>query len=90
MLWVLKEAWVKAHGLSIFGHLDEPGFRVDPPLIETTDSGDVDQQALFELDGAFLAIAAAEALPAGLQVEQWDAASRSFVADESARLVART
>ena len=90
MLWVLKEAWVKAQGLSIFGHLEEPGFRVIPPAIVMTGSDGVDQQALFALDGAFLAVAAAGTLPAGLVVERWDPGTKSFVADQNATEVART
>jgi 4'-phosphopantetheinyl transferase len=90
MLWVLKEAWVKAQGLSIFGHMEEPGFRVNPPAIAMTGGEDVDQQVLFSLDGAFLAVAASGTLQAELVVECWDPVTESFVADKKATEVART
>jgi len=91
MLWVLKESWVKARGLSIFGHLGEPGFFVEPPSIRVTgDSGDSNRHALFELDGAYLAVATGGDLPAKPAIRRWDIDSQCFVVDDSVRLVAQT
>ncbi|NIV18754.1 MAG: 4'-phosphopantetheinyl transferase superfamily protein [Woeseiaceae bacterium] len=91
MLWVLKEAWVKALGLSIFGNMQEPRFRVEPPVIVAAYSkGRERHQALFRLDGAYLALAASSELPADLAIERWDQSTRSFVVDSEVRQVART
>lgn len=90
ILWVLKEAWVKAQGRSIFGNMEEPGFRVIPPAVEMKGGGDVKEEALFSLDGAYLAVASAGTLPAELVVERWDAGTGSFVVDTTATQVART
>ncbi len=70
--------------------MEEPGFRVNPPAIAMAGGDDVDQQALFSLDGAFLAVAASGTLQAELVVECWDPVTESFVADKKATEVART
>ena len=91
MLWVLKESWVKALGLSIFGNMDEPRFRVDPPEIAAThDEGRARNQVLFGLDNAYFAIAASDRLPNDIVVERWEDTTDSFVTDDKAQLVART
>ena len=91
MLWVLKEAWVKAFGLSIFGNMQKPCFRVEPPLIEAAHSGGRKcHQVLFKFDGAYLAVAASSDLPPAVSIERWDEAMQSFVVAGNAEMVART
>ena len=91
MLWVLKEAYVKALGRGIFEGLNGLQCIVEPPNIRLLESG-VDRLslALFVLKDACLGVASTEALPEDLEVERWDEAGDVVCEDPLAVLVART
>ncbi|HSG58600.1 MAG TPA: 4'-phosphopantetheinyl transferase superfamily protein [Woeseiaceae bacterium] len=91
MLWVLKEAYVKALGCGIFGGLNGLQCIIEPPHIRVLDSALARLSlALFELRGAYLAVASTEDLPDELAVAFRDAAGTVLAADPGAVLVART
>ena len=89
MLWVLKEAWLKAIGTGIAGGLDRLQCIVTPPdIVASSDDDSLGALRLFELHGSLLGIAAtAESLP-DVSVMQWRPADGSFISDEAARTVA--
>ena len=91
MLWVLKEAYVKALGRGIFDGLNGLQCVIEPPQIRVLESA-VDRLslALFELDGAYLAVASTDELPDKLGAEFRDAAGRVTSVDPGVVLVART
>ena len=59
MLWVLKEAHLKALGVGLAGGLSALRCVIEPPRIEATveDSGDAPELALYEMADGFLGIA---------------------------------
>lgn len=58
MLWVLKEAFVKAHGRSIFGGLEKLRCTVEPPRIQAeAKEGSFEGMSLYQDSDLFLAIA---------------------------------
>ncbi len=59
MLWVLKEAYLKALGVGLAGGLDTLQCRIEPPVIEVVAarSAAVTSLRLYVLENAFLAIA---------------------------------
>ena len=62
MLWVLKEAFVKAHGQSIFGGLEKLHCTVEPPSINATaDEGSFRALSLYQDGDMYLALATTEA-----------------------------
>ena len=89
MLWVLKEARVKAVGGSIFQGLGRLCCRVEPPVIEVLDDLDGEQSlCLFRLGESYLAVAATAVPLAGVTVQRWDPERAEFVADEAAQRIA--
>jgi 4'-phosphopantetheinyl transferase len=91
MLWVLKEAYVKALGCGIFGGLNGLQCVIEPPYIRVLDSAlDRLDLALFELDGAYLAVASTDGLPDEIGVEFREAAGPVTPADPGVVFVART
>ena len=91
MLWVLKEAYVKVLGCGIFGGLDGLQCTIEPPRIHVLQSGlNAPGLALFELNGAYMAVASSEALPDDIGVECRDEAGHVTANDSLAVLVART
>jgi len=89
MLWVLKEAYLKALGLGLAGGLGTLTCRIAPPSIDAavTNSADVPALALYAASGAFVAIAA-------LDQECHDVTVLAWTPDSTARpaldLLART
>ena len=58
MLWVLKEAFVKAHGRSIFGGLEKLRCTVEPPHIAArAEEGGYDSLSLYQDSDMFLGLA---------------------------------
>ncbi len=89
MLWVLKEACVKATGGSIFQGLGRLCCRVEPPGIEVlSDLDGVQSLCLFRLGDGYLAVAATAEPLAGVTVQKWDAECADFVSDEAAQRIA--
>ena len=91
MLWVLKEAYVKALGKGIFEGLNGLQCIVEPPHIRVLESGlDRLSLALFELHDAYLAVASTGMLPEDLGVERREEAGHVIKNDPNVILVART
>jgi 4'-phosphopantetheinyl transferase len=89
MLWVLKEAYVKAVGDSIFKGIGRLCCRVEPPGIEVLDELEgVQSLCLFRLGDSYLSVAATEEPLAGVTVQRWDAERAAFVSDEAAQRIA--
>jgi 4'-phosphopantetheinyl transferase len=91
MLWVLKEAYVKVLGCSIFDGLNGLQCTVEPPNIRILDAG-VDRLglALFELHGAYLAVASAHGLPGEIGVDYRGGDGQIITDDARVVMVART
>jgi phosphopantetheine--protein transferase-like protein len=61
MLWVLKEAWLKAVGTGIAGGIGHLQCRIDPPSIEVRLDYPVKYSLnLFEMSGAYIGLAATD------------------------------
>ncbi len=91
MLWVLKEAWLKAEGTGIAGGLDRLRCVVTPPAIDAhVSSGISPLLSLYALDDALIGIATQSAAHEDLAIELWDPQSGLFDSDCGALLVAAT
>jgi phosphopantetheinyl transferase len=82
MLWVLKEAWLKAVGTGISGGLDRLRCVVEPPQIRPLQgSAPFSALWLYALDDGFLGIAAMDATPAAIEIHRCLPAQGAFVRD---------
>ena len=89
MLWVLKEAWLKATGAGIAGGLDKLRCVVEPPRIRPLDdSASFSMLRLYGLDDGFLGIAALGAAPAAIKIQRWLPAQGAFANDDRPVLLA--
>ncbi len=89
MLWVLKEAWLKATGTGIAGGLDKLRCIVAPPHIQPLDeSAPFSALRLYRLDDGFLGIATIDATPAAIEIQRWLPAQGAFASDEKPILLA--
>jgi len=70
MLWVLKEAYLKARGTGLAGGLDSLDCRVEPPVIEAK-SAVPPALALYTLGGAYLGVAALGCGAGDIRAECW-------------------
>jgi phosphopantetheinyl transferase len=76
MLWVLKEAYLKALGVGLVGGLDSLECRIEPPSIAASVTGAAAPHlALLAGRGCYLGVAACDALPFALTVERWTQSS---------------
>lgn len=83
MLWVLKEAWLKATGDGIAGGLDKLRCIVTPPRIEALEgSAPFAALQLYKLCGGLLGIAAVDEPPDAIEVRRWLPAQAAFATDE--------
>lgn len=91
MLWVLKEAFVKAHGQSIFGGLEKLHCIVEPPQIDAhaSEAGFRDL-SLYRGDDMFLAIATTESPLDDVRFLHWAPEAREFEDGDAYRLIATT
>jgi phosphopantetheine--protein transferase-like protein len=91
MLWVLKEAFVKAHGQSIFGGLEKLHCVVRPPHIEAhaREAGFRDL-SLYRRDDMFLAIATTEMPLDAIEFSRWRAGTLEFEMGDDFALIAST
>lgn len=89
MLWVLKEAWLKATGRGIAGGFDKLRCRVAPPRIEPL-AGSAPWAALrlYTLRDGFLGVAAVNERPAAIEVRRWLPATAGFAPDDDLELLA--
>lgn len=91
MLWVLKEAYVKALGAGIFGGLNGLQCVVEPPVIRVLGSAvETLSLRLFELGDSYLAVAATRPLPGDVRVERRGRDGQGPADDTQPRLVATT
>lgn len=92
MLWVLKEAYLKATSLGIPGGLDRLTCRIAPPTIEAKVAGNgaIPHLALYTVDDAFLAVATLDHGLSRIGVELWNPDGPSSSARSSVRLLAAT
>ena len=91
MLWVLKEAYIKAVGRSIFGGINSLRCKVEPPHIDTISMADqMNELRLYVADDSLLAIAATEASLADVYFECWDPDAESLMGSNEYRLLAAT
>jgi 4'-phosphopantetheinyl transferase len=89
MLWVLKEAWLKATGTGISGGLDQLRCTVTPPRIEPLqDSASFAALRLYAFGDGFLGAAALETCPAVIEIHRWRPAENAFMADDRTKLLA--
>ena len=91
MLWVLKEAFVKAHGQSIFFGLEKLRCVVEPPDIfaRSTEAGFSDL-SLYRRDDMFLALATTEAALDDVSFRHWAPGSAGFESGAEYTLIATT
>lgn len=91
MLWVLKEAFVKAHGQSIFGGLEKLRCVVEPPDIhaQTTEAGFSDL-SLYRRDDMYLALATTEVAHNEIDFRHWAPGSTVFEGGDEYTLIATT
>ena len=89
MLWVLKEAYVKATGRSIFGGINRLRCKVEPPHIDIISMADrMRGLCLYIADGSLLAIAATETSLATVEFERWDTDTGRLTSSSDYRLLA--
>lgn len=91
MLWVLKEAFVKAHGQSIFGGLEKLHCTVEPPGIEAhaSEAGFRDL-SLYRRGDMFLAIASTEIPLDNVRLMRWVPAAKELDKGDDYNFVAST
>jgi len=89
MLWVLKEAYVKAIGTSIFGGANRLRCSVTPPVINVLRNSDnMRNLGLYYLGGAFLALATTEESLADVRIVRWDSVANELLPETESRLLA--
>lgn len=80
MLWVLKEAWLKAIGTGIAGGLDRVRCSVTPPDINATaETGELEALRLFGVREGYIGVATTSAPLDELEVLRWHPATGEFV-----------
>jgi phosphopantetheine--protein transferase-like protein len=91
MLWVLKEAFVKAHGQSVFGGLEKLHCVVEPPHIDAhaSEAGFRDLN-LYRRDNMFLAIATTESSLDDVHFLHWAPEAAEFEDGDAYSLIATT
>ena len=91
MLWVLKEAWLKAIGTGIAGGLGRLRCFVSPPVIDARVSDDATPAlSLHSMDNALIGVATTFVPPTRPAIYYWDSAAGQFEDDNKVRLVAAT
>lgn len=91
MLWVLKEAFVKAHGKSIFGGLEKLHCTVEPPAISATAvEGNFRDLCLYRRDDAYLGLATTEAELCNVEFRYWPPRAGKLIPGDDYRFVAST
>ena len=92
MLWVLKEAYLKALGLGLAGGLDALQCKVEPPVIEsaTAHNSEVVTLALYSAGDGFIALATNDFRFDGVHIHCWNPGAAATERSSSIRLIART
>jgi len=86
MLWVLKEAYLKALGVGLAGGLGALQCRIEPPRIEVIASGRCADLALFRTGEVFVGVARLDCPMTSIEIETWT----RRIAPSSLRFVAAT
>ncbi len=90
MLWVLKEAYVKAIGRSIFGAINRLRCRVLPPDIDVLGASDhIRDLYLFAAGETFLAVATTRDSLSDVAVSRWEYGADQFVTNDEFSLLAK-
>ena len=75
MLWVLKEAYVKSMGHSIFGGINGLTCKVRPPHIEVINASDSFRElGLYQCDDMFLGLVTTQASLGDVKIGRWNPA----------------
>ncbi len=91
MLWVLKEAWLKAKGTGIAGGLDRLCCVVRPPKIEALISDDaIPKLSLHTIENALIGVATTTALQKNMIIGCWDPVTGRIEEFNNAQLIATT
>jgi len=91
MLWVLKEAWLKAKGTGIAGGLDRLRCVVTPPKIRALISDDaIPNLSLHAIEGALIGVATTTALQENLIIDCWDPVTGRIEEYNNVQLIATT
>jgi 4'-phosphopantetheinyl transferase len=91
MLWVLKEAWLKATGVGIAGGLSALHCIVTPPGITAhVASGSLAALSLYAVEDALVSLATTTAAHRDVIIARWDPLSSRFDENHEFRLVAAT
>lgn len=89
MLWVLKEAWLKAKGTGIAGGLDRLRCVVTPPKIEARISDEaIPKLSLHRIESALIGVATTTALQENLIIDCWDPVTGRIEKYSNAQLIA--
>ena len=89
MLWVLKEAYVKATGLSIFGGVNRLRCTVVPPDINVLGNADrMRELRLYSLGGTFLALATTSESLLETRFVTWNSSTDELLPGTDAQLLA--
>jgi 4'-phosphopantetheinyl transferase len=91
MLWVLKEAWLKATGSGLAGGLDSLSCIVTPPdIVARIVDHELKGLSLYSADDALIGLATTKATHEKIVINQWDCRSGRFEPNSGARLIAAT
>ncbi|MDX2411383.1 MAG: 4'-phosphopantetheinyl transferase superfamily protein [Woeseiaceae bacterium] len=91
MLWVLKEAYVKSMGRSIFGGINGLTCNVSPPHIEVINASDSFRElGLYQCDDMFLGLATTQASLGDVKIGRWIAGGEIEGAGNEFELLATT
>ncbi len=91
MLWVLKEAYVKSMGRSIFGGINGLTCKVSPPHIEVINASDSFRElGLYQCDDMFLGLATTQASLGDVKIGRWIAGGEIEGAGNEFELLATT
>jgi len=91
MLWVLKEAYVKSIGRSIFGGINGLTCKVSPPHIEVINASDSFRElGLYQCDDMFLGLATTQASLGDVKIGRWIAGGEIEGASNEFELLATT
>lgn len=89
LLWVLKEAWLKATGTGIAGGLNSLRCNIAPPQIEAHTKDDLPAiLSAHALADAFIGLATTITVHDQLDVFRWDASTNAVVNDNALRFIA--